>query len=317
VAANFAEGLVLFDLATGRELAAVPVRQAGLFGRVVSFQFEPAGGLLTNSMDGCFRWPVRPDPSVPGRVRVGPPERLPFHPGIVTVSASRDGRVVGQAMYNGYGMQQHSGGWILHPDQTGGPVRVLAGAAVDTAAVSPDGRWVAFGVKGNSGVRVFDAAAGRQVWEAVGGYRCQFTPDGRWLATDTDGNRVYAAGTRAPGPRLGPGHLECVSADSRLAVLATPGGSFRLVEIDTGREVACLDDPDHYADRAALSPDGTQLVALTRDGLRVWDLRAIRRGLADLGLDWDAPPLPPVPAAPPVDVQVIGAELIDPFVLTW
>jgi WD40 repeat protein len=309
VAANFAEGLVLFDLATGRELATMPFRTANFLGRVGSFTFNATGGLLTNSMDGCYRWPVRPDAAARGRVSIGPPERLPFPPGIEAVSANGDGRVIAQAMFNGYGMQRHAGGWILHPDRPGKPVRVLAGAAAGAVSVSPDGRRVAFGVQGEAGVRVFDAETFRPVWGIGGGSHCQFTPDGRWLATDTDGNRVYAADTWAPGPRLGPGDLACISADSRLAVLGTPGGSFRLVEIDTGRELARFDDPDHYADRATLTPDGTRLVALARDGLRVWDLRAIRRELGGMGLDWDAPPFPPVSTALPVDIQVIGPDI--------
>ncbi|HEY1379315.1 MAG TPA: tetratricopeptide repeat protein, partial [Gemmataceae bacterium] len=50
----------------------------------------------------------------------------------------------------------------------------------------------------------------------------------------------------------------------------------------------------------------------------VWDLRLIRRELAELGLDCDAPPLPPEPpAGPPVEVRVVGAELLDPEVRTW
>ncbi len=50
--------------------------------------------------------------------------------------------------------------------------------------------------------------------------------------------------------------------------------------------------------------------------VQVWDLRAVRARLADLGLDWDAPPYPPVPApapgrAPPVEplaVEVVGGR---------
>ena len=154
VAANFPErGLVLFDVATGREPATVPFVPTDILGRIGSFQFDGAGNLLTNSMDGCFRWPIRPDPAVRGRTRIGPPERLPLHPSIVGVSASRDGRVVAQSMFNGYGMQQYSGGWILRHGSPDTPYRVLAGSSTDAVAVSPDGRRVAFGVRGGSSRR--------------------------------------------------------------------------------------------------------------------------------------------------------------------
>ena len=116
---------------------------------------------------------------------------------------------------------------------------------------------------------------------------CQFTPVGRWLVTDTDGCRCYSAGTWEPGPQLGPGVLYCVSAASRLAVLGMTDrfGFFRLAEVETGREQARTETPERYAGLATLTPDGTQLVANTKDGVNVWDLRLIRRGLRELGLD--------------------------------
>ena len=53
---------------------------------------------------------------------------------------------------------------------------------------------------------------------------------------------------------------------------------------------------------------------MAKDGLRVWDLRLIRRGLAELGLDWGAPPYPEAPRGKPApfEVQFVGAELTDP-----
>ena len=54
-------------------------------------------------------------------------------------------------------------------------------------------------------------------------------------------------------------------------------------------------------ERRTFSPDGSQLVVVTNDGpaVHVWDLRAIRKHLARMGLDWDAPPYPEVDPAPP------------------
>jgi len=71
----------------------------------------------------------------------------------------------------------------------------------------------------------------------------------------------------------------------------------RLVAPDTGREYARLEDPNQ--DRAqciAFSPDGTQLVlSAEAESLHLWDLRAIRDGLAERGLDWDLPSYPSAP----------------------
>jgi hypothetical protein len=78
--------------------------------------------------------------------------------------------------------------------------------------------------------------------------------------------------------------------------METGNGTLRLVDPETGREYARLEEPDQV--RAAwlcFSPDGTQLLSVGagRDAwIRVWDLRAIRRQLATMGLDWDLPPYP-------------------------
>ena len=69
----------------------------------------------------------------------------------------------------------------------------------------------------------------------------------------------------------------------------------RLVEIETGRILARLESPDlHAVGLTTFSPDGSRLVVTTNEPpcAHVWDLRAIRRRLAGMGLDWDAPPLP-------------------------
>ena len=55
-------------------------------------------------------------------------------------------------------------------------------------------------------------------------------------------------------------------------------------------------------------PDGTEFIAVSGDGTAWrWDLRAMRRELKALGLDWDAPDFP---AAPP-DEGLITARLVD------
>jgi len=84
------------------------------------------------------------------------------------------------------------------------------------------------------------------------------------------------------------GRNAALSSDGKLLVLETGLGVARLLDADTGREYARLEDPNQ--DRAGyflFSPDGTKLV-FTGDGncVHIWDLAAIRRELADMGLDW-------------------------------
>ena len=99
-----------------------------------------------------------------------------------------------------------------------------------------------------------------------------------------------------------------------------------LVETESGRTVARLQRPDSFAETVAtFSPDGSRLVATTNDGpaANVWHLRAIRRRLAAMGLDWNAPAFadndPAGPSVPPllplqVDLgQLTGEMPLDVF----
>jgi tetratricopeptide (TPR) repeat protein len=183
-------------------------------------------------------------------------------------------------------------------------------------SVSPDGHWVATGSYDSDGARVWDAATGRLVkelvlpdktWVQVG-----FSQDGKWLATSNPVCRLWAVGSWQEGPSPGEGTAFAFSPDpdGKLLAVETGHGVVRLVDPDSGREYARLEDANQ--DRArhmAFSPDGTQLV-VNSEGLwlRSWDLRAIREELARRGLDWDLPPFPPAspPAAdhPPLKVLV-------------
>jgi tetratricopeptide (TPR) repeat protein len=103
---------------------------------------------------------------------------------------------------------------------------------------------------------------------------------------------MYATGTWEPGPQLGAG--EPFDATTKLVVLAQTNGVYRLVELATGRELAQLEVPEQNTRQAVFAPDGTRLIVAGKNGLGIWDLRRIRNELAKLGLDWDAPPYPPV-----------------------
>jgi serine/threonine protein kinase/WD40 repeat protein len=284
------DGVALFDLESGRELAHLQISTGRCF-----VSFDGAGSLLTNGFEGFYRWPVRADSANPGRLLVGPPELLPFHPGNHAIAASHDGRIIGQCMWAGYGEAAFAGGWILHPNSPT-PRRVDAGTSMGHCSVSPDGRWVAFDgpndTAGHPIIHVYDAATAECIWQSPvqQGGTCCFSPDGRWLVTGTDGGRLYAVGNWEPGPQLGPGRPWDVT--SELAIVGQTDGIYRLVELATGRELARLEDPEQNSGAAAFTPDGTKLVVVAKNGLRVWDLHRVRAELANLGLDWDAPSFP-------------------------
>ena len=72
--------------------------------------------------------------------------------------------------------------------------------------------------------------------------------------------------------------------------------SIQLRDIPTGELVATLHSPiPNHITELAFSPDDTQ-IAVAHFGTRellLWDLRLLRQGLKDLGLDWARPSFPP------------------------
>jgi tetratricopeptide (TPR) repeat protein len=106
-----------------------------------------------------------------------------------------------------------------------------------------------------------------------------------------------------------------VSPDSRLALICMSEGYARLIEIATGRELVRIEPPDGSLRPMTFTPDGTRLLEPCNEGLRVWDLRRIRRWLAELGVDWDGPAYPPEPVRPsplpaPLQLTVLGGDLL-------
>jgi tetratricopeptide (TPR) repeat protein len=96
----------------------------------------------------------------------------------------------------------------------------------------------------------------------------------------------------------------------------------RLVDTENGAELLRLEAPEETRlTPLCFTPDGTRLVALGTDtrALHVWDLRALRASLAELGLDWDKAAPPPVSldsasvrdimSAPPLRVSVDLGDL--------
>jgi WD40 repeat protein/Tfp pilus assembly protein PilF len=255
---------------------------------------EPSGALLTQGAAGLLRWPVRE--GRPGQWQLGPPQRLAQGEAAGAVAQSRDGRVLANA--------QFPGAVVLHRDRPGQAIRLGPHHDVRSVAVSPEGRWVATGSFSHTTVKVWRADSGRLVHTLRldhGLCAVCFSPDGKWLTTGGFAGgacRLWAVGSwrEKAGPRIGWGVSAFTPDGKWLAVQAGDRGTLALVHVATGRELARLEDPNQ--DRATgmtFSPDGTQLVTWARDDsgdVHIWDLRAIRRELGELGLDWDAPPLP-------------------------
>jgi WD40 repeat protein len=97
-----------------------------------------------------------------------------------------------------------------------------------------------------------------------------------------------------------------VAPDSRLVAVTSTMTAIRLMRLDTFEEVATLTAPNtELISLLVFSRDSSRLAAAAGKTIHVWDLRALRQSLRDLGLDWHEPDYPARPAdARPWQVEV-------------
>jgi eukaryotic-like serine/threonine-protein kinase len=299
VAVGTTSGTGFWDIDREVSIAWLPI------GQTQSLLFEPSGDLLTMGRTGLARWPVRISPDDSNSLRIGPPDLLTTLKG-ERIAESRNGRILARC-------QDYSNPVVLDCDHRASPIHLGPQGDVRYIAVSTDGRWVATGSHNSrDGVKVWSLPDGRfeKQFDNTGMYACPlFSPDGRWLTTNMGNElRLWSVGEWRAGPRFEGGGL-AFSPDGRLLAIAQVAGAVRLFETETGRLVASLDDPQQSCSKSAtFSADGSRLI-LTSEGSRathVWDLRAIRRELVAMGLDWNWPALPEPstisPAAGPLRV---------------
>jgi serine/threonine protein kinase/WD40 repeat protein len=308
--------VVLMDLATTREVANVLPRE-----RPAWPTWESSGALLTCEQWGPYRWPMHPNPLAEGHYQVGPPEGWNGNRRAYQFGASLDGQTLALVEVN-------LGALVLH---RGPPIRTVSlqpHQNVRSCAVSPDGRYVATGSHtAGMGAKVWEADTGRlvKVLPVTGPCSVTFSRDGGWLLTTGGGCRLWAVGPWTEGPAVG-GPFGCFSPDGSMVAVEDTAGAIRLVATDTGAEVLRLEAPEQTRLRPrCFTPDGTRLLATGRDtqAVHIWDLREIRRGLDELGLDWDNsewPAYPPLTAkeaaerrgtSPPPQVTVDLGKLSD------
>jgi tetratricopeptide (TPR) repeat protein len=277
--------------------------------------FDSSGALFSQNHNGVFRWPVRVRTDPSEMYHLGPPERLtaqrPLHD--YWFSMSRDGRVLAFAQGN------HA--TVVH---VGPPRRTLTlGPQYDVrhVAVSPDGRWVATGSHWSDGsggyAKLWEAATGKlvKVLPVSPAAPPCFTWDGQWITSAYGSGYWYKVGSWEPkAVTCPPGML---APEGRLLASSSGYGELRLVNFETGKEIARLSIPDQTSlEPGYFSPDSAYLYARGQENAQYyrWDLRLIRRQLAEMGLDVDLPPYPEAPERPvswpaPLDVTVHGAEL--------
>jgi serine/threonine protein kinase/WD40 repeat protein/predicted Zn-dependent protease len=304
-ALTMTDGIRFWDLETGNEVGMIHLPY------FMHLKFASADSLLTNGTGGLLHWPIRHPGGAATEYQFGPPAYLTSG-AWVALSTSKDGQVIAQA--------RGTGSMVLHRDHLERPIPLQPQPDVRSVAISPDGRFVASGTFGSLGVvKLWQAGNGRFIKDLkVGPFAiARFSPDGNWLAVRGDlGGKMLRVGTWEEVASFEwPGMGSEFTPDSRFLAVETGQGAIRLLDPATGIEKVRLEDPNQDpAYSLVFTPDGTRLLAISDDAkaTHVWDLRLIRRQLAELDLDWEGLDYPPAPAAQkmePLHVTAVGAEL--------
>jgi WD40 repeat protein len=286
------EGVRIWDMASGRQLAHLPLGFSG------AALFHPGdGSLITYSESGLQHWPIRPGAGdAIGPTQLGPPRMLDRSSRTLSHHACLSG--VGDLVVVGdlktrqavvIDVRRPEARWQLG-DQPG----------INAVALSPDGQWVAAGGRLGPEVKVWERASGQSQtllpdsMPGSGNPCVAFSPDGRWLVTGgQDEYRFWEVGTwrldRAilRGRREGMPGLIAFSHDGRSMAITSTQRNVRLIESATGRTLANLSAPDtQVIQGVSFGPDDNHLAVAT-DGrsIQVWNLEAIRRNLAAMRLE--------------------------------
>jgi serine/threonine protein kinase/WD40 repeat protein len=286
LAASSRNGLIFFEFATGRELASLQTEEnASPYPRT----FDAGSGWMTSGSSGALLWPMRPDPSRPRVVSIGPPQFLAATADAGS-DASSDGRV--------RAVPQRTQTLLLDRDRPGKQVVLGPQFEVRNCAVSPDGHWVAafswWPDAASKSARVWDTQTGDSIDLPVESSSFgRFSPDGRWLAVNTadHGCQLWETNGWRPGKRFPNGGF-CWSPKGQYFLIGDELATIRCVDPETAKEVFRLTGPEGtwYAP-GCFTPDGATLIAATSDysAIHVWDLRLIRMHLRELGMDWEIP----------------------------
>jgi serine/threonine protein kinase len=300
------DGVRIWDFASGDEIAFLPLDATG------GVCFQASGALLTNGAAGIYEWPIHFDLASQSVVVIGPPSKLSLPGFFSAIACSADGKTIARG--NG------DGAAVFHRGQLQRITRLEPQQDVRGVAISADGRWIATGSFKDPGAKVWDAETGDLVKELPVGNMCHVAFSRNWLATGGGGCRLWKVGTWEEGPVIGGLQYSTFSPDGKLLATDTGSGAVRLVDPETGEEIARFEDPNQ--DRAGwigFTPDGTRLLTASSDSgsIHVWDLRNIRHELATLDLDWQPASQEPGPinqARQPVRMQVdLGGLTGDAF----
>jgi serine/threonine protein kinase/WD40 repeat protein/Tfp pilus assembly protein PilF len=321
LAAAGADGVGLWDVQAARAVADLRLD------RCETAAFQPHGHHLVTDgkTSGLQLWPLRSGPpEAPPVLHVGPPQVVPLEfPQHAWQRAcwSRDGQWLAAVNERSWGNRA-----LLLNAQRPTEVRTLGAVPqLATIAISADGQWVAGGTWNHHCVRVWQAADPKVFHDLPNYGNAAFSPDDQWLVTSgPDDYCCWRVGSwEQPVRRWRRGE----SAHQVTPLAFAPGGDLlalilrpqEIDLVDPGSEqvLARLATPaPAMITGLCFSPDGQRLAAAKANReVDLWDLRFIRRELANLGLDWDRPPFPPLAALgkdPPLQIHVVEATAKHP-----
>ena len=296
LAAGTGNRVRFWDVGSGKEIGLLLLKEC------YAHVFHPDGRslIVTDIFRGASRCALSRNDAPDGvAFRLGKPDPLFMIRDVHGAALSRDGRYLALVL-------ETEGAALVFDLQDPSPkARTLRSHPLaDYIAISPDGRWVATSSWHNSWVKVWDVRAGdlAQTLETPGRPQATFSPDGRWLATSSSEYQLWEVGSWRPkGPAV-PGHptpqwnFTAFSPDSRVLARTLGGNKIQLLETSTEKLIATLEAPGAIGIwRFRFSPDGSHLAVVQWDQqVRLWDLRLIRQELAQMNLDWDLPPYPPI-----------------------
>ena len=268
--------------------------------------------LWTTGATGTFAWPLSMQGGDQTEITVGPPVEMLLSGSYLLQAISHDENVIAAFKEPDDVLIVHSPGT---PQRRSVHIRY---PWCKSAAFSPDGRFLVTIALRSKDVVVWDAASGEQIasLDIIGTSIARFSSDGSCLLVAAqDALHVFDTDSWSVGwtmQRDVPGEIGAVaiSDDDRLIATPVTPDRVRLIDLATKNELVTLQAPEGVLVTSLdFTSDGTQLLAVDDAGpLFAWDLSKIRSELSEIGLDWDAHPLPPRSSTGPVNVTVHGGK---------
>jgi WD40 repeat protein len=188
-------------------------------------------------------------------------------------------------------------------------------------AASPDGRWLVGSEYHSSDAALTDANTGiivrRFPANVLAG--AAFQPDGKRViisCRDEISSLSVPEGSvlwRSPRQDASAGGPIAIDGEGRMIAAGITTRRLALLDATDGRILAEFTPPTpEPLTWIAFSPDGGNLAATTTSHItHLWDLRALRKALAGMGLDWNEPAQLPATAMPPatkIQITLTGAS---------